>query len=660
MANMASANMALPARRRRSRSRLSLPVRLSLLALFGALLPLAAVVGINTYLARGALIDQGRQALSTDANAKTALIDAYLRERLADGLTIAAVPTVAPFIVCATAGAQAPAALGCDKPAQLALYRDSMVRTLGAGAFRDKNYGAVSIFDARGHFLMSSDAKLTSATVAPPSAADLDPVLRQNQQNVSPVYYSPQDQHAYVYMYTPVTLENPATQTKTVVGFTRGMLRIDYLWNIVGKEAGANGADSYAFITDKDGIRIASSKQQELFTAVQPLSATTKAEIAADKRFGSDTPVQQLDLPAVADTLSTDQQEQSFQSVASPDSATQFQFVRIKLATVPWSYFVLSPISTVTQVATDQVRYSLMSAGVIAILAILLGLIIGSRLAKPVQSSVEDLEGAALQLQALASRQEHSAGEQHWVVDACQTGLESVRYLSDAMHQAARRIIDASNWFGNYWDRLTEEQARRTVQHLQELAHYIDEAARRQQMSSERLGKAITVTRQVSDQLVAGAGAANQSAEQLEQVVHDLHRVVGGKGRTLNYDEAMDGAEQMDEGVLMLPAGPQYGMSQGYPGGAQYGQPAYGQRGYSQPQPNSMDPRMDPRLDLRIDQRPARIPNPPSVWGDYASPSSQFGGERGASGRSGGNSGAGRSNMPSQWGSQAPDGRSGW
>src|SRR5262249_30246317 len=171
---------------------------------------------------------------------------------------------------------------------------------------------------------------------------------------------------------------------------------------------------------------------------------------------------------------------------------------------------------------------------------------------------------------------------------------ESVRYLSDAMHQAARRIIDASNWFSDYWNRLTEEQARRTVQHLQELAHYIDEAARRQQLSSERLGKAITVTRQVSDQLVAGAGAANQSAEQLEQVVHDLHRVVGGKRRQMRYDDSLDGAA-LNDGQLMLPAG-QYGMDPGYmdpgymdPGymnGAQYGQPAYGQQGYSQPQPS--------------------------------------------------------------------------
>jgi hypothetical protein len=628
---------------------MSLPVRLSLLALFAALLPVAAVVGINTYLARGALIDQGRQAISTDANAKTALVDAYLSERLADGLTIAQVPTVAPFIVCATAADQAPASLGCDKPAQLALYRDSMVRTVGAAAIRDKNYGAVSIFSARGQFLTSSDTKLTSATVAPPSPADIDPVIRQDKQNISPVYYSPQDQHAYVYIYTPVTLENPATQAKTVVGFTRGTLRLDYLWGIVGKEDGANGADSYAFITDNDGIRIASSKQNELFTAVKPLSQTTQTEISTDKRFGSGTPVQQLDLPAVADALDAGQTEQSFQSVASPDSKTEFQFVRIKLATVPWSYFVLSPISTVTQVATDQVKNSLIIAGVIAVLAILIGLIIGSRLSRPVQASVADLESAALQLHGLASRQEQSAGEQHWVVDACSTGLESVRYLSDAMHQAARRIIDASNWFGDYWNRLTEEQARRTVQHLQELAHYIDEAARRQQLSSERLGKAITVTRQVSDQLVAGAGAANQSAEQLEQVLHDLHRVVGGKARQMSYGDSLnDGA--MDDGQLMLPAG-QYAIDPGYMDGAQYGnvaqygQPAYGQQGYSQqgysqPQPSGAT--------SRGDQGRPRIPNPPSMWGDYISPPSNYG------------AGNGRSNMPSQWGSQMPDGHSNW
>src|SRR5262245_66506700 len=91
MANMAPADMmSAPPRRRRSRSRMSLPVRLSLLALFAALLPVAAVVGINTYQARGGLIDQGRPAMSNDGNGRTALNDGYLRERLAYGFRLAA------------------------------------------------------------------------------------------------------------------------------------------------------------------------------------------------------------------------------------------------------------------------------------------------------------------------------------------------------------------------------------------------------------------------------------------------------------------------------------------------------------------------------------------------------------------------------------------
>jgi hypothetical protein len=182
-------------------------------------------------------------------------------------------------------------------------------------------------------------------------------------------------------------------------------------------------------------------------------------------------------------------------------------------------------------VADDQVRTSLISAAVVAILAVLIGLFIGSRITNPVRGSVEELQGASAALKDMAARQENSASEQHWVVDACRTGLEGIRYLSDAMNQAARRIIDASNWFNEYWDRLTEEQARRTVQHLMELAHYIDEAARRQQANNDRMDKAITVTQQVSDQLVSGATAANRSAGRLEQVVDDLQNLVGGSGQ---------------------------------------------------------------------------------------------------------------------------------
>ncbi|HEV8194520.1 MAG TPA: hypothetical protein VGP82_23960, partial [Ktedonobacterales bacterium] len=529
--------MAQRTRRGRSRRRLSLSVRLILLVLFAALVPLAVVVGINDYFARGTLLQQGDSALKTDANAKSTLIETYMGERLADGSTLAQVPTSPYFVACNLLNPP-PAALQCDT--QFAFYKGSVGRALQAGidrgydpVTRDKNldyYTEWDIFDARGKLLLSSNPKIDASKVEVPPE-DLQPVVKEGKQWISAVHYDPQDDYAFVRLYTPIVLQTSATQS-SVVGFLQATLRLDYIWSIVNGEQGANGNGSYAFITDENGIRIADTHAENLFTAVQPLDATTEQLITSEQRFGTNTPVSQVDLPQVGRSLQDQSALTTFQGVAVPGSSVQYQFVRIRMSVKDvswsWSYFVLSPMSTVTQVADDQVEFSLVSAGVIALLAILIGLFFGRRTTVPVRSSVAELQGAAVVLKELAVRQESSAGEQHWVVDACRTGLESVRYLANAMDQAAHRIVDASNWFNDYGERLTPEQSQRTVQHLRELASYIDEAARRQQASSDRLDKAIDVTMQVSDQLVSGAAAAGRSADQLEQVVSDLQHVVGG------------------------------------------------------------------------------------------------------------------------------------
>jgi hypothetical protein len=584
--------------------RISLGVRLTVLILFAALVPLAAVVGIATYRARQALTDQGQAQLSSDANAKATLIDSYIYERLQDGQALATLPTVAPFILCQTLPV-APDALKCTSLGPT--YLGSNQRALVVGLNRDCNYLVWSLFDGHGNPLLAYQQNLANLCkgdqvplplnqVAQVPAADVRAVMSQGQSYISPVYYD--GKHASVQLYAPIIFANPLTSAKGPVGFLRATLNLDYIWGIVGHELGANGSGSNAFIADANGVRVASSNPSELFTAVKPLDQVVVQEIQTDKRFGSATAPSVVDLPQVADSLDATDTQQTFQSVADPSSTTQYQFVRIRLdklaldrnggnISVPlgWSYFVLSPTATVTQIATDQVYYSLASAAVVAVLAILIGLFIGSRITKPVQRSVAELEGATVRLNELASHQQHSSSEQHWVVDACQTGLDSVRYLSDAMHQAAKRVTEASNWFGDYWDRLTEEQARRTVQHLQELAHYIEEAARRQQASSERLGKAITVTRQVSDQLVSGATAASESADQLQLVVNDLHRVVGGPARRapasdvseVPLEEQFGVMPGMAPGMGQFPAmgpgmpGMGYGMGQGMGQAPQYG-----------------------------------------------------------------------------------------
>jgi hypothetical protein len=509
----------------RERRRLPLSARLSLLVLFAALIPLAAVVGINDYLSRGTLLNQGRAALSTDVNAKSTLVQTYIHERLLDGQALASLPTAVGFLACAEIPTP-PATLACDT--QAALYKDSSQRALAVGIVRDSNYTLWSIYDATGHVQLTSSAA-AQKDAPPPTTEDLTPVLKEGKQRVSEVYYDPGTKHAFVRLYTPIFAQ--PGKADSVLGFLQATLNLDYIWNIVNGEHGLNGDGSYAFMTDAHGVVIADPNASDRFTTVRPLDAATQNQIASEKRFGTTANVPDRILPGVATSLDSSATEDTFEGVAQPGRGAQYQFVRVRLTDVPWSYFVLSPVSTVTRVADDQVRTSLISAAVVAILAVLIGLFIGSRITNPVRGSVEELQGASAALKDMAARQENSASEQHWVVDACRTGLEGIRYLSDAMNQAARRIIDASNWFNEYWDRLTEEQARRTVQHLMELAHYIDEAARRQQANNDRMDKAITVTQQVSDQLVSGATAANRSAGRLEQVVDDLQNLVGGSGQ---------------------------------------------------------------------------------------------------------------------------------
>ena len=558
--------------RARQRRRLSLSVRLSLLVLLAALLPLAAVVGINDYFARNTLIQQGTTALTNDANAKATLIDTYLGERIADGQALANLPTAPAYLACIDAQALPPqqAAIieqqaNCADP-QLGLtfYQGSNCRALNVGLSRgivDKvqYYQNWSLYDAHGDWLLTSGSATcaTSGSAAVPKE-DYAQVM-QDKSWVSAVYYNTADKFAYVNIYTPIVSSAKST---SVLGFLRATLKLGHVWDIVASDSGtaANGAGSYAFITDENGVRIADAHTADLFTSVMPLDAATAQLIATEQRYGNGDPVPVNSLPAVKQALQSTAPTDSFQGPDTPGSGVPFQFARTRMTNVSWSYFALSPLSTVTAVADNQIRISLLSAAVIAILAILFGLLFGRGTTRPVRASAAELEGAAASLKTLASRQQSSAGEQQWVVDACKTGLESVRYLSDAMNQAAKRVIDASNWFSDYWDRLTEEQARRTVSHLNELARYIDEAARRQQASSERMGKAINVTMQVSDQLVHGANAATQSAEQLEQVVRDLRHVVGGVSPAPVMDEIERRDALVPVEMMMAPMQPMQAM----------------------------------------------------------------------------------------------------
>src|SRR5262249_50880023 len=160
----------------------------------------------------------------------------YMGERLADGSTLAQVPT-SPYFVACNSLKPPPVALQCET--QNDFYKGSVGRALQAGI--DRGYDPVTpdrkldyytewdVFDARGKLLLSSNPRVeASKAVVPPE--DLAPVVKEGKQWTSAVHYEPEEDYAFVHLYTPIVLASG--QQSAVVGFLQATLRLDYIWSI--------------------------------------------------------------------------------------------------------------------------------------------------------------------------------------------------------------------------------------------------------------------------------------------------------------------------------------------------------------------------------------------------------------------------------------------
>lgn len=500
-----------PSGRRWRSGRFSLSFRLSLLLLLAAIIPLIITVTSDDLLARSRLIDQGTKALQTDAHNKADLINTYIHERKLDALTLANIDTTKQFFADVDAGLP---------PHDL--FHSYIA--LGAGAFRDNRYVAWSYVDLKGHVDLSTDQKLMA-----PGAVQIPADELQAEQNgheyLSPVYFDPETRHAVIQIAAPAF--SGANGTGAILGYIRATLHIDYIWDIVASDAGTNGDKSAAFIVDENGVRIADTDVNRRFTAVAPLAPAVQTLITSQSRYGTAAPVAVDPLPQVANALSSQSASSLFQAPAFSNNSTNYQFVGQRLTEVPWTYFVLSPLPTVTAVADTQIEISFIIAGIVAVIAAVVGLIIGRSTAKPVLSSVSELRSATTSLNTLGTQQESAASEQVWMVDACKSGVENISYLANATKMAAAYMIQAGNMLGQQWGDLSPEEITHAAQMMVKLARYIESASNQQQESTERLSTAIKVTNQVSDQLATSAEAAGKYANQLERVVEQLQRLVG-------------------------------------------------------------------------------------------------------------------------------------
>lgn len=489
------------------RRRLSLSFRVSLLLMMAAIVPLLITLAYSELSSRPALITQANIAMQSDARTRVELIDSYLTERLLDAETLSQVPSVWAFLAT---------------PPQFVTH-DLVTHaeySLVAGVFRDKHYTVWTLFDTNGNPRLNYPTNTPSQHgryVVPP--AELQEVTH-GKALISPVYYNPTTHKATIDIYAPIV--DTAGSTPVMLGFIRSTLNLDYIWNIVASDKGANGNGSDAFILDENGVRIATNDPALLFTSVAPLAAPITQVIKDEQRFGSQNPVPVRSNSALVNL----HQNATFQMTPAGQNGS-FQVAQHAVTNVPWTYFVLSPVSTVTAVANQQLLTTSIIAFVILLLAALLGLGLGSFITQPILAAVERLRRNSSTLKTLSTRQESAATEQSWVIDSSLVGLQSVQYYTNATRIAARDLHQASLDLAQNWDQYDLQSTHRILGQMIKASAYIEKAVHLQTASSQKLATAIKVNTQVNEQLTEGASGTNASAAELEQVVNELRQVVG-------------------------------------------------------------------------------------------------------------------------------------
>lgn len=491
------------------RQRTSLSVRISIGLVFAAVLPLLITLVFSELQSRPTLTTQANEAMTSDAQSRVQLINTYFNERLLDAQTLSQVPSVQTFLQAT--------------PSHTPGYQDLAVHAsyaLAAGSFRDKHYITWTLFDTQGTLRLSYPTvpKAHGKYLVPPE--DLQRVTAL-KTFTSAVYYNPTTKKASVDIYSPIG----GMANTPFLGFMRATLNLDYIWNIVRQDTENNNNGRYAFILDENGVRIADTQQSRLFTAVAQLPAQMQHRITNEARYGSTNGAPTLADATVAQHLHNTTNT-TFEGQPTGHNE-MFQIVQLAASTVPWTYYVLSPVSVVTLVANQQLLFTGFVALAISALAAIIGIIVGRRISYPIMTSVESLQKSSYALNSLATRQQDAASEQMWVVDSSQVGLQSVQYYTDATKAAARQLHGIGTELAHNWYTVNAQVALQHLERAIAAAQYIEQAAQYQGTSNQKLATALKVATQVTEQLAAGATSATNAATELEHVVEELRYVVG-------------------------------------------------------------------------------------------------------------------------------------
>jgi C4-dicarboxylate-specific signal transduction histidine kinase len=495
-----------------SRKSLPLSIRLSLWLIGVAIVPLLLALLISEIPSRTMLINQASTLMTTDAKSHAKLIDNYLANKEAIVGSLSNDPNVRTYLMYSKS----------FSGAQLTLFiQDGL-------ALEKSLYPEVSLiefFTPQGTSLLNysmygDKPQLHGKDLVP--AEYLQRVL-QDKQFFSGVYYDAKTHISTTNLYTPVAAS--ATDNH-VVGFVRDTLKLDSLWSIVNSEKDANGSGSYAMLLDQNGVRIIDPNPQTLFTASAPLSPQTQQQIQTQDLYGLNTQA----VPIVADKSLQSIQNQSkppasFQEVP-PNQQAHFQVTWQRLATVPWMYFVLTPVNIVEAVADQQLLILSLTALLVLVPAAIIGWLVGNRVSTPILSSTESLAKSSAILNQLAKDGEDAASEQVWIVDASKVGLKSIEYYTHASKQAIGQLVSRSEEFPQREHR-NQQAFQQDIDEMTSIGGYLKKAIAYQNESNQKVSKAIGVTDEVASQLVSGAKSTKEVADELDRTVEQLRGIIG-------------------------------------------------------------------------------------------------------------------------------------
>jgi hypothetical protein len=498
------------------RRRLSLSLRVTFWLVVTAILPLLITLTISELLTRPDLIDKANTQMASDAKTRVQLIDTYFHERILDTETITQVPSVQSFM------ALPPQTQKLD-PATYMSQLQHADYSLAAGIFRDKNYTTWALFNPQGKLLLAYPQPTVQPHgqyIIPP--AYLKAVAKSTTPIISDVYYNAATQKATVDIYASVI----TTQPKAYLGFIRVSLCLQDIWSIVQDDKGNNGNGSYAFILDENGVYVADTDPGQLFKSVAPLPASVQQRVQKEALYGCHGNISIVADADFANVLHKSAQTALF--TTQPNGLKeQYQVAVRALTNMPWHYFVLSPVNTVTAVANQQLLITGGMAFAVSLLLVIIGLLVGTNLGRPILFSVESLLQNSESLTRLATKQQDAASEQAWVVDSSQVGLQSVKYYAEAIEVAARELNKTGTSMTQHWSQLNAYEDKQAIDYIVKTAQYIESAAQYQDASIQKLSTALKVATQVTEQLVSGTTSATEAATQLENVVEQLRDVVG-------------------------------------------------------------------------------------------------------------------------------------